>query len=1670
MNNSVRIHNKKTIKDRIISIFLILTFVFTLLPLGSIRTNAASNNRISVLSYRFNEASKKYELTVTWVGNKSTDHADLKYHKENTTTIISKDKIFVTELESINNFTSRFAATIDVSALQQNYIYDLYFQMFDNTDGQLGDGTLFFMTGSTFTSERVEQSLAAPGKFESGVYPELKLDWTMPKTWDGTDWVFANAPSAKAFYKSKLNLDKNIDTMNFRINISKSAQNLDSGPDVSPILIDETLTGYNAYVFKDINTKSVTPKSDGKMTVNVVGRKDEQTTPSYATSTTDTRLYHPQFLPGTVYFMNIKPQFMVGGMPYDAITVGDPKNFNGSLVTDAASNLSYTYTPVRFEITRDASDNVYVTAYRINKDDGSLDMPNLYYSIQAIDLPSDQYGTNWPEKARMTDQFFPKGSQYAVTVLSGIDTNTALYYRVVVKTDSKQDRLESLKMKYQMSLDSSKPPIPINVKVDREKSVMVTGPEIDPATGTTMKDKANNDAIVRSTDIVISWDKPTNWDTMDPSVKNDLVYHVIINTNVEDLNIKYPLEYYTDKEKEYYIKYRWVKAINASKLEVNGKRLEYTIKGFNIFENVDGYSGTSSLKNPDNYPTWLVENTIYYAKVFTTKKYTPAQFETMNDNTADGVINRDDFIKDAGASADTQVSQTSVPCSFTTLPGVDKQVPVPTGFSVTGEDIEGQPAKNYITLQFDRINIDWSAFTNTTNNKEVYELFMASGSGANSDYIQIGASDNNFVQTESGMPTAQMSLVQGVWTAKVPNLKPNTIYKFKLRLRLDFSDASMTDVVSEYTAVVSVTTRKIEIVGPDDTLRNPKAPTDFNIAKLSDGTLNLSSKGVGLSWTNLEDDVTYRLIVTPKKISQYDPEDRYKEEPIYKDFRDLFASDSNKSDYVDSLDPKYPGGNFSYTQNIKNCKYTINGFMSPNTLYYYSLRAERKVTKIGADGKPKDELLVSTWVTIPVTTSLIEQPLDLETVVDYQLAVNWQDSDTKAESKDFKIYIRETGKPSYVALDITKATITKDNTQYYGRIVGLKPNTSYDIEVYKLSNASKPEKVTLNSNQSTQKTRDEFHNVEVKWKGVEGVNYELAIRIENTGEYVTLRTPADLQNKQMDVELYTEKTQSQIDTEYCTYYAKIKTMPYKLSDGNIVYVPLKSNTKYYIKARAITKDSESAYTGPVVARTSFNQDDYDNGEDLEETLSKLVDRVEELEKKPYYSLSFAFQGASELLLKADRIGEEVRASSNKKVDLNLEEESLRTRKDVILIPEELTYALKQTGTSLNLKLNGYEYTLLPETLDSTLMKEAEELKKASGVKEVWFKLTVARPDGGTEGMSITITPVTNVNICYFDVNGSNTKYMDVKKDFVDVVYNAETGLIKKKKDKLAELFNMNPAAVMLQDKVLVDMLYSEIERELTDYASATIKGGKGKQGVIVAQKAVKELVKPLLAKANVNTTTDYYEPYALFIDTNNWTNIFGKNIDRAVSYEIYRSGKYVIATKKASNKDWLPKDHWSYNSFAEFNKKYNLSDVFNTNGILQVDMPLSVKEAVLLYEKCFAGNEISPSNIAQKCVKLGISKYISGAATVKNVSREEAASLLIMAYSRINNLDVEGLQPEQMVLISDGNNISQKHSNNVDLAISMDILSLNEKGEFSPNNFITRAEFVDALYKVVSGN
>ncbi|MHB8066214.1 MAG: hypothetical protein ACYDG2_26945, partial [Ruminiclostridium sp.] len=498
---------------RLISAIIILSMIFPMLS-GIIQPVFAADNPLNVYIDESSYNKTTGTVKITWDAIPNVDNCTVLYHVPSSTGY-SEVKI-VSSVESPDSRIDLANNSATITNIKNDIIYDFEIVLEDSSR-ETYSGKRYFLAQISVNAKQVDQQPVpvTGGGVETGVYPAIKLSWNMPKV-----YVFNNVTQTGSIkYANESDalaqLDASIEKMNFTFNINETTQKSLANVKVD---WDTALSEYKATVSNDTDPSRFSSvkwdSTEGKFSFYILGVKDNKTLiPSMLDIQNNTvdpvthlatlpkgisdlgeALYvlpHQEILPGSIYKISMNTVLLNNSNEYVNVPSLTNGIINNPLIDINNPLIDYTYTPVRFQLTKDSSNNIYVGIHRINS--GSLTMPNLYYEIQSNNVPSSQ-DSSWTFRKKLMDNNFQ--GEYAITGITGINSQNTVYYRVVVKSDG-ADRIQSLNLPYTLQDDTARPPVPNRISITGVNLVL-------PPTGSTITDT--------SSDITISWDKPSNWD------------------------------------------------------------------------------------------------------------------------------------------------------------------------------------------------------------------------------------------------------------------------------------------------------------------------------------------------------------------------------------------------------------------------------------------------------------------------------------------------------------------------------------------------------------------------------------------------------------------------------------------------------------------------------------------------------------------------------------------------------------------------------------------------------------------------------------------------------------------------------------------------------------------------------------------------------------------------------------------------------------------------------------------------------------------------------------------------------------------------------------------------------------------------------------------------------
>ncbi len=1614
-------------KLRFISIIVILSMIFPTLS-GVIQPVFAAAD-LQDIKVEYNKSTAT--ATISWKHVPNITKGTITYHVPNGTGGVTEETIPLGD--PITN-------TVSIPNIRKDVMYDFKIVLEDGS-GFTFEGNKYFLGGINVNATNVEQQSVkmTGGGMETGIYPAVKLSWNMPKVFDGANMVpldsMPNLFSADMIdFKFKIELDRMLKDVNVKVDSSGN---------------------YRAFIEGGAECEVVRDSKD-QLSFYLLGRKDENTDissqplPKGLEGNQSYVIHYPDLLPSTIYKVSLITIFYNNALGDDSGTV--------SGVTQNSIESDYICTPVRFQLTKDTLDNLYVRVFRVNQK--GVPLLNLTYDVQT------SYGSSWkPSENVINDKDLGNDPSPIIDIIKG--ENNPVKYRIVVI----ENRIQSPVMEYNMQDDLVKPPVPNNILTNVELQY--------PTPTSNTKDTSSK--------VTITWDYPGDelWNQIKAQ---DYYFHFNLSLAEDPMSI--PQKLIVDgQEKFFEVKFRDVLSVSASKIEVDKTgakpRLKYVMDGYELFNGI-GKDDEFSLPNmePENayqpaqpYPQYLLPNKTYYLQMHTSTRDQRDKEYMVGDS----------------------FSEKSLIASFTTLSPGSRDVTVPKYLQLVeppivsnGED--GVTKEATVKLRFDQITVDWKSISPETDGEGqvYYDLYMST-SPDSSTFAKIGTfpdlvkGDVDFsaqIDKNTTWVNAKINRFTGTNEGIFgKSLAPNSSYYFFVKVRLVLPNGDTKESIKS--VLLPVTIPRGEPTEPDDTDLRPEAPEDFAIAVDENGDQMLTGQRVTFEWKIRDNKAAYELIATSARVAPDATTDAgggINTDPTYISFIGTFGNKGNDGDGTDLI--MNPGitplpGKFEIIQEedgTSKCRYTIDTWLFPNKIYYFSLRAltmENHVVKKS-----------SVWISIPVTTTLIESPTMLQVVNDCSIAFNWYGT---LPTESYQIRLKPVDEIDYTVLTKSQYTIVQDS-KYYNYVrttkdIKLKPNTEYNIQVVsKVNGVENIINILKYSSNDYYKTRDDYHEIDVRWQGVAidpYTEFEIAIKTEDDTEYTVLDNSKDLEQYNdlttHTYPYYIEKSINNVNNNYYTYNARIKSVEVTLPDGTKEHKVLKSNTKYYIKVRAKKTDSvnmeavtRSKYAGPVNTRTEFNQDDYDDIDDDTGNTSKFLDMLDELEKNVYWEVNRVNSSINKIYVKDERIVNLLETPGNYSLTLDLAQSPAYVNSEEIYMAKSILVAMKSTNKSIIIKTKGIEYTIRPETFDMENMEEFKKASELSGSKDVYLQINNIQSSSiqpeGPENTSVA----SKMNVLSTQVVASRKTSTAIKDMIKDKLYNEKTGIIQK---KLAVLKNPNNSKTKGKqeevDKYLLQLI-DEIKSELSYYIDDTINGTGYTNGLFMEKYSVAKFSSPMAIKMQYQGST-LANPYILYGSSRNWQKL-SMNIKREtgfLSYYVTGTGKFVIFSSKDITST-IADDNPAKEYITKLASNYDLAAVFaGADNSFNPKLTVTVKEAVLLFELISESRVDNQKNVKDKAKAYGLDKIINITNLNRNITRQESAAVVIKLYCQKTGTDYNKLKASFKKPIMDDGIIVDKYAIPVYACLQMNIMSLDSDSKFNPSNTINRAEFVMVIEKML---
>jgi len=1684
---------------RVLSLLLMLVLVLTGLPM-EIKAFAAEEIELTV---QYNPLTNEYEVSSPLMA--APAYSVLKYHNPDGTE---------PPLPIYGDYKNgRVVASV---SLEPDHIYDLSLEIYRAGDVEPAyRGKTYYLADITFTGESFNEmaidkdivdkdptrepdgsSRGNAMLVRSGDDPVIKLNWKIPTIYDpdsGEIIDFTDSKALELLGTAQAPISKACFQISMTVGQGSNRQLvLNTDYDSSKNMIIEgknvTITGFaNGAVTNPDNMVSAVLTSEQGIE------------------------------PGTEYALtNIGIIFKNAESQQVGLRITNLKTDSGNrflvrnidnVFKDAGKTLTSIFTPMLIELMKVDADKVEVRFWKIVNGN----YPELHYQVQYAPRTDDLFEqTNkWvkiPASALSASEEY--GSEIIDIPIDG-DENPEYYFRVVYyDSSSEKPKGSSLAVDLrELSVDSGKPPLPKEIKVE---AVYAGYDSVKVPT----KQRPENDVKIPKNDLRLSFEKPLVWKqytgeawtafkNSDPQ-KSDIIFHILLSTLLPDtpkttgtVEIGTPATKISlptiQKRVLVLSKKDFVEdPENPDRIICNipAEGTSRTLPGDNLFVDYAGYwddaqnmwiEGERPLIYENNedadedgktgdYPDFLLPNTTYYMQIFTSRL-------EDNDNIYDEV-----WADGLSSDLNNRLSFKSPVISFTTWPLTEKPVPMPDiRLSIEPETfidpITGDITLEGIRVKYPRLltEVEWQRYTDSAEEKVIsYEFFISTDPE--------GFDDEPVVTREVSYSTddakkTELETVIRTDKDKTTPILPNTVYYIKARATLKVGDTYLG--TSAETAIKTITTPKIDSGGLDNDYRDPRAPVEFSIATDADGELLLSDAWVTLSWVHAEVDVTYEMVCTSVSIPERAKDDDYKDDPVNTGFLQAYSDLRNPAGdnklHIDVNTIVLDG--FSVNENRLVIMPIRRDFLRPNRIYFFSLRAVRN------RGKTVDGELIETtsrWITIPVTTRMVQPPGFIETVKDMEIGFNIISTALGVTADSMEVYMKksEEADSGYVQLNRAEYSCVQDGTRFYFRIYNLEANQWYDVQIKNKNNGQwyDNNSKTWTNTRGTPvkgKTRDPFSEIEVRFEGQDPYDYFLEIRTDNDAEYRQLvyrssgQTDYGYDTESGRIEFYREKTRIYVDegSPKYVYYVLIKGRQVPDENGVLRHQPLKSNTQYYVKLWAFNLE-ESLHIGPVTARTDFSQDDYDKDKIKDNVTDLFNNSAGKLTQKLYWRIDIKNDSNVRVILKDDRITSLLKASRESTVTVNISAEQDNTSYYEVLIPYKTLEAIENYGSRLNIKILGAEFTLNKGSVDLDDLK-AKTL--SGGAKEAMLLVKIYRRQSPKNSLPSGVTMISKAYELQTLAIGSRRTYEEINDMLFDILKNPDAkgpfkyGILDR---ELTVILN-NLASYSYKShtdlKDMINTVINKVEIELSRYLKDIIDGGSGFTANYTVSKNINDLPGRIGVNLEYTYRSGYIAPYV------NYGQGFaeptgGKGyVMQYVLFRVEKPGEYLVINKG----EIVPQPGATGSSSYSFlSSRYDLTKVFGM-GTVYTANPISGEQAVMLYAVVTRREEeITGLTPVQKAAKLGIADVVGRSQLTGYMDNQSSVSMAVKLYCTKANINPDYMKPSKVIFIENGNDINSRLYPYVALGVDLEFISLNNN-RFDATGRTTIGNMLDMISKVL---
>ena len=1594
------------------------------------------------------------------------------------------------------NFTSGFVQTGGVVTLPSielapDHIYDIRVESVAGTLTYTG-GT-YFLPGMTFLGTSFDESAQEangivdnnpdflpdttnPTTIVSGENPVIRLRWKVPTIYAGSGAAVAiNSVAGKAV------LSSTISKVSFQISM-KVGYNT-----TKPLMV------FNTYIDTDGQMKVGT----GAQAVSVIQDTDylSLTLTKNQGITAGTEYENPTI--SLLFFSTsgtTDQEILLSSLNLKTTSNNKfaVKNYDKVYRNTTVTSL---FTPLYMTISKVDEDKVEVRFSRITEGN----YPTLFYQVQYASSVSDFETTSKESWVQIPNDSIAAG-EMGREIVNIATYGTNLPYFRVAYYDGNSQKAKSFSMAINLNAlkDAIRAPLLREVKAEAlynsKKTVAA-----NTVTGTSKQ------VIIPSSDLKLSFEKPLAWRSLDwETYKNqayadsDYIFHVLLSNYLPEAvisgNPTKKVGMTTDVADVYQpVKQKRVWAIGKKDLiqdPDNPDRLIAVLDGTSLFRDYIGSTPLTAENNEDlngdghkgDYPSFLIPNTTYYMQIFTSK---------YSEN---ATINSQVWAEGLSTSLENLLSYKTPVVSFTTYPVSDLPTPL-TSFQLDPKLDVDPVTSDYvlsgINVTYNRVLTlnDWQRYTTSTEGRSLrYEFYISRDSAETATFYPGAARTVNYPSTESDLLQLASTITgSGITlpdgTINYDPIRPNTVYYVKARVVLIVDGVEIG--VSGYSAVKSITTPKIDSGGMENNPREPRAPSEFSVALDTDGEMLIGDNWVDLTWLHAESDVTYEMICTAVTVSPQAITSDYLNDPenqaflaAYSDYRTTTTAAVGINVLSTAVQTAL---NLTVNENgVVVMKVNRSGFLQANTLYFFSLRAVR--TSLDTSGNRV--VTNSTWVTVPVTTKMVQAPSFLEAVKDVEIGFNLVCNVAGTDPEDMEVAIRRAGTSSeYTVILRSQVSVVKDpaTNTFYFRIYKLLSDQWYDVRIKNITDntyyngTTKTFGSTFSSPVSV-KTRNTLKEIEVRWEGRSAYTYKLEARTDSDVDYEQLSYSStgfthmgyDLSDGSR-IQFYREKTSLQVGTqnlETYMYYAKITGKPVRNGTDLVTEASLKTNTLYYVKLWAESNGEASLHVGPATARTDFSQDDYDDDKKEDDTIDMFDQEADKLTQKLYWTINKGQGSSVRALVKDDMVSALLKAAPDSTLTLDLTAEHSDASYYEIIVPWQTLQAIETYGSRLNFKLSGGEVTLNQGSFDLSAVKSQA---LTGGGREPMIVLKIERSSTVKNALPTSVSQVSKAYRLTAVVMGSTLTYTEIGNVIYNILKKSDAtgpfqyGILDAALTKVLKELDSYSYRTHTELQDLIKSVLNDVETQMSRYLRDMIDGGSGYKPAAAVSKSQTSFPGRIGIKLEYTYQAGKSVPYVNY--GSSWAEASGNKayVLQTALFRVEKPGEYTVVV--TGNVSVVPGDS-SESLITTLGRKYDLTKVFGT-GTLNTANPVTGQQALTLYAVITSREEeLTGKTPAQKATTLGLGDVVGAKQLSGYMDNQSSISMAVKLYGAKAGIEPKLMKPSKTIYITNSSDIETRLFNYVVVGLDFNFDSM-EKNRYNATGRTTAGKLLDMVSKVL---